>query len=250
MANPVKQFVIEPLHETPFTLGGVDVSFTNSSLWMVIALVLSAGFMILSTRKKAMVPNRWQMSAELLYNFIAKMVRDTIGPKGARYFPFIFTLFLFILMGNMLGLVPFSFTYTSHLAVTGALALLVFFMVIIFGLYNHGFKFFTLFLPAGVPLLLKPIIIFIEIISFFAKPITLSVRLFANMMAGHLILKVVAGFAVSAASMGALGVAVGLLPAFVNVLMLMFELLVAGIQAYVFAILSCVYLKDTVELHH
>ncbi len=248
MSNPVEQFQIKA--QIPLEIMGIDVSFTNSALWMMIGIIVPTIYLLAATRRKAMHPNRLQAGAEILYSFIAKMVRDNIGVEGRKYFAFIFTLFLFILMGNLLGLVPYSFTYTSHLAVTGFLALSVFFMVIIFGLFKHGFKFFTLFLPAGVPWWLMGPIIIIEIISFFVKPITLSVRLFANMMAGHLILKVVAGFAIAAASMGTYGFLIGIFPALINVLLLAFEFLVAGIQAYVFAILACVYLKDTIELHH
>ncbi len=189
------------------------------------------------------------MFAELIYEFNAKMVRENIGPKGRIYFPFIFTVFMFVLMGNLLGLLPYSFTYTSHLAVTGALALVVFFAVIVFGLINHGLKFFSLFVP-DAPWWILPLIIPIELVSFFVRPITLSVRLFANMMAGHIMLKIIAGFAVAASGMATWGFLVGFAPAFIGTLMMLFELLVALIQAYVFAILSCVYLKDTVELHH
>lgn len=248
MANPIQQFVID--RHIELDIAGIDISFTNSAMWMAIAFVVSAVFLTIATKQKSMVPNRMQMVAELLYKFVADMVRDTIGPKGARYFPFIFSLFMFILMGNLLGLMPYSFTYTSHLAVTGGMALLIFFMVIGFGLFNHGLKFFSLFAPAGVPWFIYPILVPIEVISFFVRPLTLSVRLFANMMAGHIMLKVVAGFAIGAASMGAGYAALGILPTFVNILLIAFEFLVAFIQAYVFAILTCVYLKDTVELHH
>lgn len=248
--SPVHQFLIQPLHEEPFIIGGMDISFTNSALWMTISLVLSIAFFTLATKRKALVPNRMQMTAELLYNFIADMVRGTIGPKGSQYFPFIFTLFLFVLMGNLLGLIPYSFTYTSHLAVTGGMAVFVFLMVIIFGFMNHGLKFLSLFAPSGVPVFILPVLVPIEVISFFVRPITLSVRLFANMMAGHIMLKIVAGFAVAAAGMGAGFTLLGAFPVLINIGLIAFELLVAFIQAYVFAILSCVYLKDTVDLHH
>ncbi|MGH1398317.1 MAG: F0F1 ATP synthase subunit A [Alphaproteobacteria bacterium] len=248
MANPVKQFVIE--EKIAFDAGGIDLSFTNSALWMVFGVVLSTMFLSIAMRKRELVPGRMQVFAELLYEFVAKMVRDNVGAKGRKYFPFVFTVFVFVLMGNILGLLPYSFTYTSHLAVTGALALGVFFMVIIFGLINHGAKFFSIFIPSGVPWWILPIIIPIELISFFVRPITLSVRLFANMMAGHIMLKIIAGFAVGAAGMASWGFLVGFAPAFIGTLMLLFELLVAFIQAYVFAILACVYLKDSVDLHH
>lgn len=248
MANPVKQFVIE--QKIPFEMGGVDLSFTNSALWMTFGLILSTMFLSIAMRRKEMVPGRMQMTAELLYGFIAKMVLDNIGAKGRAFFPFIFTIFVFVLMGNILGLLPYSFTYTSHLAVTGALALTVFVAVILFGFINHGVKFLSMFVPSGVPWWILPLIIPIELVSFFVRPLTLSVRLFANMMAGHIMLKIIAGFAVAAAGMGGIGIAVGFAPAFLGMLMLLFELLVALIQAYVFAILSCVYLKDAVDLHH
>lgn len=248
MANPIHQFVID--RKVPLDIAGIDVSFTNSAVWMLIGLVVSTAFLMLATRKKAMVPSRLQMTAELLYDFVAGMVRDSIGHKGAKYFPFVFTLFMFVLMGNMLGLIPGAFTYTSHLAVTGGLALFVFFMVVLFGIFNHGLKFFSLFLPPGVPWWLALPMIAIELVSFFVRPITLSVRLFANMMAGHIMLKVVAGFAIAAASAGAGMALAGIFPVLINVMLMAFELLVAFIQAYVFAILTCVYLKDTVDLHH
>ena len=248
MANPVEQFVIR--ERVPFEMGGVDLSFTNSSLWMTIAVITTAIFLSVAMKKKEMVPTRLQMSAELLYEFVAKMVRENIGSKGRQYFPFVFTIFVYVLMGNVLGLLPESFTFTSHLAVTGALALLVFFSVILFGFINNGVKFLTLFVPAGVPWWILPVIVPIELISFFVRPLTLSIRLFANMMAGHIMLKIIAGFAVAAAGMASWGFLVGFAPALVGALMMAFELLVALIQAYVFAILSCVYLKDSVDLHH
>lgn len=251
MASPIHQFVVTPLSpSTQMDINGIDISFTNSSLWMLIAACVSVVFISLASRRDEMVPGRLQMSGELLYEFVSKMVNENIGKHGRQYFPLIFTLFVFILTGNILGLFPHAFTYTSHLIVTGVLAMMIFFMVIGFGLYNHGLKFFTLFLPPNVPWWLIAFIIPIEIISFFVRPITLSVRLFANMMAGHIILKVVVSFAVAAASMGAAWAALGIFPVLINVGLMMFELLVACIQAYVFAILSCVYLKDSVDLHH
>lgn len=248
--NPIHQFVIETVHSEPITVGGIDISYTNSALWMTIALVISISFFTLAMKRKALVPGRAQMLAEMSYNFIADMVRTTIGPKGAKYFPFIFTLFFFVLMGNLLGLIPYSFTYTSHLAVTGFMALFVFILVIAFGFINHGLKFLTLFTPPGVPWWLIVPLVAIEVVSFFVRPITLSVRLFANMMAGHIMLKIVAGFGAAAAGLGGGYVLLGIFPILTNILLIAFELLVAGIQAYVFAILTCVYLKDTVDLHH
>ncbi len=241
MADPVKQFKIEAI--ITLEMGGLDVSFTNSSLWMAIAVATSIVFMMIATRKPALVPNRMQMFAENMYEFIASMVRDNIGSKGREYFPMIFTIFVVVLMGNMLGMIPFSFTYTSHIAVTMGLALAIFLFVTILGFVKHGVHFFSLFCPAGVPWALKPLIIPIEVLSYLIRPVTLSVRLFANMMAGHLMLKVFAGFSV------AMGVGLGILPMFFNVALIGFEFLIAFLQAYVFTILSCIYLKDAIELH-
>ena len=217
---------------------------------MVLGAIVSITFLTLAMRRNAMIPGRLQMCAEIVYEFVSKMVNENIGSKGRKYFPFIFTLFIFILMGNILGLVPWSFTYTSHLIVTISLAGLIFLMTIGFGVFNHGLKFFSMFLPPGVPWWLVPFIVPLEVISFFVRPITHSVRLFANMMAGHLILKIVIGFAITAAAAGGAWALFGIFPTLFNVIMLAFELLVAGIQAYVFAILACVYLKDSVDLHH
>ena len=241
MADPLKQFEIKPL--IPMDIAGIDVSFTNASLWMMIAVLTSAIFMVIATRKSAMVPGRTQVFAESMYEFIAGMVRDNIGSKGREFFPLIFTIFIVVLMGNMLGMIPYSFTYTSHIAVTMGLALSIFIFVTILGFVKHGTHFFSLFCPAGVPWALKPLIIPIEILSYLIRPVTLSVRLFANMMAGHLMLKVFAGFSV------AMGVGLGILPMFFNVALIGFEFLIAFLQAYVFTILSCIYLKDAIELH-
>lgn len=248
MADPVSQFIIKPI--IPFEVAGVDLSFTNSSLWMMIAAVLSITFFSMAMRQKAMVPGRLQMFSEMMYGFVGNMIKDNLGNKGREYFPLVFTLFIVVLMGNMLGMIPHSFTYTSHLIVTGVLALLVFFTVLVIGIARHGFDFISLFVPPGVPLWLMPLIVPIELLSFLVRPITLSVRLFANMMAGHLILKVFAGFSVAMAGMGAAGIGMGLLPAAFNVAIVGFEFLIAFLQAYVFAILSCIYLKDTLEVHH
>ena len=248
MADPIHQFVVKPI--VPFEMAGLDLSFTNSSLWMVLGAITSIVFLSLATRKKALVPGRLQVSAEMMYEFVAGMIRENTGPKGRQYFPLIFTLFVVVLMGNVLGLIPYSFTYTSHIIVTFALAAMIFFTVTIFGIINHGFKFFTLFAPAGVPLALQFLIVPIEILSFMIRPITLSVRLFANMVAGHLMLKVFAGFSTMLLGLGLGGIALGLVPMFFNVAIYALELLVALLQAYIFAILSAIYLKDTVDLHH
>jgi F-type H+-transporting ATPase subunit a len=241
MADPLKQFEIKPL--IPLEIAGYDVSFTNSAMWMAIAVVTSLVFFLIATRKPQMVPGRAQVFAESMYEFIAGMVRDNIGSKGREYFPLIFTIFVVVLMGNMLGMIPYSFTYTSHIAVTMGLALAIFIFVTILGFVKHGTHFFSLFCPEGVPRALKPLIIPIEVLSYLIRPVTLSVRLFANMMAGHLMLKVFAGFSV------AMGVGLGIVPMFFNVALIGFEFLIAFLQAYVFTILSCIYLKDAIELH-
>jgi F-type H+-transporting ATPase subunit a len=249
MADPIHQFTIKPI--VPLHDGGVDLSFTNSSLWMVISAITCITLLSLSIRPRALVPGRGQIVSESIYQFIANMIRDNLGLRGMEYFPLVFTVFMVVLVGNMMGLIPYAFTYTSHIIVTGALALIIFFTVSIIGIVRHGTHFFHLFVPPGVPLFLFPLIVPIEILSFLVRPITLSVRLFANMMAGHLVLKVFAGFSVAMlAGFGIAGMAMGLVPALFNSAMIGFEVLVAFLQAYVFAILTCIYLKDTIEIAH
>jgi F-type H+-transporting ATPase subunit a len=248
LANPIHQFEIKPLLD--IELGGFDISFTNSSLWMTVAVVLSLTLLTFAARKKAIVPSRGQLAAEGLYKFIAGMVRENVGEKGMGYFPFVFTIFMIVLMGNLLGMIPGSFTYTSHVAVTGMLALLIFFMVTIMGFVKHGLHFLQLFCPPGVPLWIAPLIIPIEIISYLSRPVTLSLRLFINMMAGHLMLKVIAGFSVMMVGAGLIGIFGSIGTMMFNVLLIGFEVFVAVVQAYVFALLSCIYLRDTVELAH
>ncbi len=248
MANPIHQFEIQPL--VPFTIGGVDLSFTNSALWMTVAVVGSLTLLTLAMAKKSIVPTRGQLVAEGLYKFIASLVRDNVGEKGMRYFPLVFTLFIVVLFGNLLGMIPGSFTYTSHVAVTGILALIIFFVVTIMGFVNHGLHFLQLFCPPGVPLWLAPLIIPIEIISYLSRPVTLSLRLFINMLAGHLMVKVIAGFSVMMVGAGIAGMLGSLGPMLFNVLLIGFEIFVAFVQAYVFALLSCIYLRDTVEMAH
>ncbi len=238
--SPLAQFEIKTL--LPIEIGDADISFTNSSLFMVIALVGVSLFLIMGMRKHALVPGRWQSMAELCYEFVAGVIRDTVGNEGRRYFPFVFTLFMFVLFGNMLGMVPYSFTFTSHIAVTFAMAMAVFVGVTVLGFVKHGVRFFTIFAPPGVPVAMWPLLIPIEIISYLSRPISLSVRLFANMLAGHTLLKVFAGF------VPALG-AIGVLPlAFVAALSGL-EMVIAFLQAYVFTILTCLYINDALHLH-
>jgi len=249
------QFQIATL--IPFELGGVDLSFTNSSLWMLIGAIISIVGLTIASERKAMIPGRLQVAAEGLFNFIENLIIDNIGGyskenkiSSKHYFPLVFTLFMMVLVGNFLGMIPYSFTYTSHLAVTAGLSLMVFFTVLIIGIARHGFHFFSLFVPSGVPFWLLWLVVLIEIVSFISRPITLSVRLFANMVAGHVLMKVIAGFAIMFASAGGLAWLGTLLPIALNVVMIGFEFFIAFIQAYVFAVLTCIYLKDTMEIEH
>jgi len=243
--GPLAQFEIHPI--VPVQIGGLDISFTNSALFMAAAFVVVSAFLTMSVKSRALVPGRAQSMAELSYEFVANMIRDNVGSEGRRFFPFIFTLFMFILFGNLLGLLPYAFTFTSHIIVTAALALTVFIGITVVGIVRHGFHFFSFFVPSGVPMVMLPLMIPIEIISYLSRPVSLSIRLFANMMAGHTMMKVFAGFVIplGAATLGIGGVA----PLVMNVLLVGFELLVAFLQAYVFAVLTCLYLNDAIHLH-
>lgn len=246
--DPMHQFRIERL--VPLDLGGIDASFTNSSLFMVAAVVLIAAFTILTVSTRALVPGRWQSMAELTYEFVAKMVRDAAGESGMKFFPVVFSIFMFILFCNLLGLLPYSFTATSHIIVTAALALFVFLGVTAVGFAKHGLKFLKLFVPEGVPGALLPFVVLIEIISYFSRPVSHSIRLFANMLAGHITLKVFAGFVIGLSSLGALGVAGAALPLIMIIALTALELLVAALQAYVFTVLTCMYLNDALHPGH
>ena len=239
-SNPLHQFTIERI--VPLHIGKLDVSFTNSALFMVLAVLLITALVLLTTRNARLVPSRWQSVTELFYETIAKMIDEYVGHGGERYFPFVFTLFMFILFGNFLGMIPYSFTFTSHIIVTFAMAAVVFVGVTIIGIARHGLHFLSLFAPAGVPLWLLPLLVPIEMISYFIRPFTLSIRLFANMLAGHTMLAIFGGFA---ASVGLLAI----LPVALDVAILALEVLVAALQAYVFAILTCLYLRDALHLH-
>lgn len=248
MADPLHQFRIEQI--IPLNIAGHDVSFTNSAVYMVVAAVLITGLLTAGAAGRALVPGRLQSVAELLYQFVAGMVDESAGPKARRYFPFVFSVFSFILFGNMLGMIPHTFTFTSHIIVTFGLAATVFVFVTVLALMLHGLHFFSFFFPSGAPWWLAPILIPIEIISYLSRPVSLSIRLFANMMAGHTMLQVFAGFTVAMiGGLGALGYAVGALPVVINVALIVFEFLVAFLQAYVFTILTCLYLRDAIELH-
>ncbi len=238
--DPMHQFEIKRLF--PINIGGIDASFTNASLWMVI-VVLAVSALLLTGSSK-LIPGRLQSVGELAYEFIANMMRDIVGESGRVFFPFVFTLFMFILAANMLGMIPYSFTVTSHIIVTLALALVVFIGATVVGFIKHGVGYLKLFVPHGVPAAMLPLITVIEVISYFSRPISLSVRLFANMMAGHTMLKVFAGFVVA---MGVLG---GWIPLAMMVALTGLEILVAFLQAYVFAVLTCIYLNDAINMHH
>ena len=249
MANdPMKQFEIKEIFSGPH-VGPFDLSFTNSSLWMVIGSVAIIGFLALTARGK-LVPGRLQSLGELSYEFIANMVKDTTGPEAMRFFPFVFTLFFFILFANLLGMNPYAFTTTSHLAVTVSLAVFTVAMVIIAGIWKNGFKWFKIFAPSGLPLPMYVLIIPIEIISFLSRPITLAVRLFANMTAGHVMLKLFAIFIAFLVGQGGLMAGVAIVPVIGTMAIIALEFLVAGLQAFVFAILTCVYLNDVYHVDH
>ena len=246
MANdPIHQFQINKL--LPLDVNGIDFSFTNSSLFMVATVVLTSAFLLWSTSGRGMVPSRSQSLSEILYEFVAGMLRDSAGSTGMKFFPFVFSLFMFILVANMFGMFPYFFTVTSHVIITVALALLVFFTVLIVGFSKHGFGFLKLFVPSGVPMLIMPLVVAIEVISFIARPISHSVRLFANMLAGHITLKVFAGFIVSMSAMGTVGVVGSILPFAMTVGLTALEFLVAFLQAYVFTMLTCMYINDALH---
>ncbi|HEX2215369.1 MAG TPA: F0F1 ATP synthase subunit A [Xanthobacteraceae bacterium] len=249
-ADPIHQFEISKIY-TLGTIGGHEIALTNSALFMGIAVVGISLLMIGATAGRSLVPGRTQSLAEISYEFVADMIRSTAGPDGMRFFPFVFTLFMFILVLNMLGMIPLGgFTVTSHIVITAALALLVFFTVIIYGLAHNGLKFFRLFVPSGIPIYILPLIVLIEVMSFISRPISHSVRLFANMLAGHITLKVFAGFVVMLGALGIGGWIGAVLPLALTVALTALELLVAFLQAYVFAILTCIYLNDAVHPGH
>jgi len=241
--NPMHQFEVYRIGPE-INLGTVNLSFTNASLFMAISAITILFLLLLGTKKKLLIPSKTQFIIEMSYTFIAKMINETAGSGAKSFFPFIFTLFVFVLFCNMIGMLPYSFTVTSHIVVTFMLAATVFIGVTIIGFIKHGIKYLELFVPKNVPIILLPLIIVIEIISYLSRPVSLSVRLFANMMAGHTMLKVFGGFIIS---LGLLG---GWLPLSFSVALIGLEILVAFLQAYVFAILTCIYLNDALNLHH
>ena len=242
-SNPMQQFTVYKIGPE-IKIAGVDLSFTNSSLFMLISAATILLILFLGSKEKKIIPGKIQLISEMFYSFVAKMISDTAGSKAKPFFPFIFSLFMFVLFCNMVCMLPYSFTVTSHIIVTLIMALFIFVAVTFIGFIKHGFKYLSIFVPSGVPVILLPLITVIEIISYLSRPVSLSVRLFANMMAGHTMLKVFGGFVVS------LGILGGWLPLSFSVALTGLEILVAFLQAYVFAILTCIYLNDALNLHH
>ncbi len=247
--DPIHQFEIKNFF-TLLRVGTHDIAFTNSALYMLIALGVVSALMIGATASRSLIPGRLQSLAEVSYEFVANTLRSNAGTEGMKFFPLVFTLFMFILAVNMIGLIPYTFTVTSHIIITASLALLVFFTVIIYGFWRNGIKFFKLFAPSGIPLLLMPLIILIEIMSFLSRPLSHSLRLFANMLAGHITLKVFAGFITMLGAFGFFGWLGALVPFALVVSVTALEFLVAFLQAYVFAILTCIYLNDAIHPGH
>ena len=240
VSPPLEQFVIRPL--IPIHIGTADISYTNSALLMTIAVALIMLLLLGPTRRAGLVPSRLQSVAEMSYEFVANMVRQEVGTEGIEYFPLVLSIFMFVLFANFLGLIPYSFTVTGQIVVTAALSLFVFVLVTLIGLIRHGFHFFTFFFPPGAPAFMAPVIIPIEVVSYLSRPMSLSIRLFANMMAGHTMMAVFAGFTIT------LGV-FGFFPIAINVAMFALEVIVCALQAYVFTILTCLYLRDAIHLH-
>jgi F-type H+-transporting ATPase subunit a len=247
--DPIHQFQLTPLFRLG-KIGPYEIVFTNSALFMLIAVAIIAALMLLPTAGRALVPGRLQSVAEISYEFVANTIRSTVGAEGMMYFPLVFSLFMFILVANLMGLIPGAFTVTSHIIVTAALAALVFLTVLVVGFWRHGLHFFKIFVPSGVPIYILPLVVVIEVFSFIMRPISHSVRLFANMLAGHITLKVFGGFVIMLASAGLVGWLGAALPVLMIVALTALELLVAFLQAYVFAILTCIYLNDTLHPGH
>lgn len=246
--DPIHQFRIQKW--IPIEIGGLDLSFTNSAAFMVATVAAAGAFLFFTTASRDLVPGRLQSISEMSYEFVASMLRDAAGSQGMKFFPFVFSLFMFVLVANLIGLFPYFFTVTSHIIVTFALALLVIGTVLVYGFWKNGLKFLNLFVPSGVPAVLVPLVVLIEVISFLSRPISLSVRLFANMLAGHITLKVFAGFVTSLSAFGLVGSVGAVLPFAMTVAITALEFLVAFLQAYVFAVLTCMYLNDAIHPEH
>ena len=248
--DPIEQFHLDNLFKIG-QIGDHAIYFTNSSAYMLLSVVLTSVLMIGGVAGGKLVPGRFQSMAEITYEFVASTIRSTAGSEGMKFFPLVFSIFMFVCVSNLVGVIPYGFTISSHIIVTVALALLVFFTVLIYGFYKNGLKFFKIFVPSGIPIFILPLVVFIEIFSFLLRPVSHSVRLFANMLAGHIALKVFAGFvAMLGVSLGAIGWIGGVLPLALTIALSALELLVAFLQAYVFAILTCIYLNDALHPGH
>ncbi|WP_310621060.1 F0F1 ATP synthase subunit A [Flexibacterium corallicola] len=246
--DPIHQFQINKIFD--LNIAGVDFSFTNASLFMVVTVAVATVFLIMSTNRRGLVPNRMQLMAEMSYEFVAATLRGSAGNDGMRFFPLVFSLFMFVFVANLLGMFPYFFTITSQIIVTFALSMLVILTVTIYGFLKHGAGFLKLFVPSGVPAMVIPLVSVIEVISFLSRPVSLSVRLFANMLAGHITLKVFAGFVVMLTGLGAVGIGAAILPLILTVAITVLEFLVAFLQAYVFTVLTCMYLADALHPSH
>lgn len=247
--DPIHQFQIVNFFPVA-KIGNTEIAFTNSAAYMVAAVVIISIFLIAGASRRALVPGRVQSAAELTYEFVANTIRSTAGHEGMKFFPFVFTLFTFILTVNIIGLIPYTFTVTTHIVITATLALSVFLTVIVYGFWKNGLHFFNLFVPKGIPVYILPLIVFIEVLSFLSRPISHSVRLFANMLAGHITLKVFASFITLLGGAGIFGIVGASLPLALVIALTALELLVAFLQAYVFAILTCIYLNDAIHPGH
>jgi F-type H+-transporting ATPase subunit a len=247
--DPIHQFQIQDL-AGPVSIGGYEISFTNSALFMGLSVAMVTGILIAASARGALVPGRLQSIGELWYQFIENMVKQVLGHEGKKFFPLVFSLFSFVLMANMLGMFPYFFTVTSHVIVTAGLAVFIVGLVVVVGIAKHGLGWFKLFVPHGVPAVILPFISLIEIISFLSRPISLGLRLFGNMLAGHIVLKVFAGFVVSLGALGFGGILGAIAPLAMAVALTALEFLVAFLQAFVFAILTCVYLNDALHPGH
>jgi F-type H+-transporting ATPase subunit a len=247
--DPIHQFEIKNLFPIA-RIGTAEIAFTNSAVFMLIGLALILLLMLGATRPRALVPGRMQSLAEVSYEFVATTLQSTAGPEGMKFFPLVFSLFMFILVLNVIGIIPYTFTVTSHVIITVSFALLVFFTVVIYGFWKNGVRFLKLFVPSGIPIYILPLVAFIEVMSFLSRPVSHSVRLFANMLAGHITLKVFGGFVTMLAAFGFLGWLGAIVPLGLTVALTALELLVAALQAYVFAILTCIYLNDAIHPGH
>jgi F-type H+-transporting ATPase subunit a len=247
--DPIHQFEISKLF-TIGHIGGQEIAFTNSSAYMFAAVAIISILMLGASAGKRIIPTRFQSVGELAYEFVADTLRSTAGQAGMKFFPLVFSIFMFVLIANVVGVIPYTFSITSHLIVTACLALIVFFTVVVYGFYRNGLRFFKLFVPAGIPIYILPLVVFIEVFSFFLRPISHSVRLFANMLAGHIALNVFAGFVIMLSAFGVVGWVGSIIPMAMTVALSALELLVAFLQAYVFAILTCIYLNDAIHPGH